>query len=75
MKALVLPSLVSTLFFGVGCAPVEPLRETPQDRNLAAGKVVFVDDGSCPSGEIKRVTGGNQNKGIPRESVCVQRPK
>ena len=75
MKESGLPLLVSTLLFSAGCAQVEYLSEMPQDRNLPAGKVVHVDDGSCPAGEVRRVTGGNQNKGISRESVCVPRPK
>ena len=39
--------------------------------NIGFGDVVLVDDRSCPAGQIKEVTGGNRNKGIPRAKRCV----
>jgi hypothetical protein len=75
MKKFSRLALVAIVANCAACASIEPLSETPQDRNLPAGRVVYVDDGSCPNGEVKRVTGGNQNKGIARETTCVPRPK
>ena len=51
------------------------LKEMPSDRALRQGKTVYVDDGTCPAGEIKEVTGGNREKSIPRRVQCVKRPQ
>ncbi len=55
-------------------AAVEVLKEEPPKNALPRGKVVYVDDGTCPAGEIKEITGGNEAKGIPRKVRCVKRP-
>ena len=55
-------------------AAIEVLKEEPPKNSLPYGKVVYVDDGSCPAGEIKEITGGSQEKGIPRKVRCVKRP-
>jgi hypothetical protein len=34
------------------------LKQEPPPGSLAAGQVVYVEDGSCPAGQIKQVTGG-----------------
>ena len=56
-------------------AAIEVLKEEPPKNSLPRGKVVYVDDGTCPRGEIKEVTGGSEVKGIPRRVRCVKRPK
>jgi len=53
---------------------VDVLKEEPPKNSLPRGKVVYVDDGTCPDGEIKEITGGSQEKGIPRKVRCVKRP-
>ena len=45
---------------------------------LKEGQVVLVDDGSCPTGQIKKVVGGNHTKAggwknIERERSCISR--
>lgn len=55
--------------------PIEVLREMPQTGSVRQGDVVYVDDGRCPAGEIKKVTGGNQKTGVARQVVCVKRPQ
>ena len=45
---------------------------------LREGQVVLVDDGSCPAGQIKQVTGGNHVKAggfkqIVRTRTCIPR--
>jgi uncharacterized protein DUF6719 len=37
-------------------------------------KIVYVDDGTCPQGEVKEITGGSQAKSVPRKVRCVKRP-
>jgi hypothetical protein len=54
------------------------LKKEPPMGALKEGQVVMVDDGSCPSGQIKRVIGGNHTKvggtkNIVRERSCVPR--
>ena len=60
---------------GNAAAAVEVLKEEPAKNSLPRGKVVYVDDGTCPAGEIKEVTGGSQDKGVPRKVRCVKRPE
>jgi hypothetical protein len=50
-------------------------RQMPKDGVLSPGEVVLVDDGRCPAGEVKQVTGGNKAKNIPREVRCVPKPQ
>lgn len=59
----------------------DALRRDPPPGSLQTGQVVTVDDGSCPRGQIKQLTGGgNLNYGTntpragpPRISRCVAR--
>ena len=49
------------------------LKEEPKRNLLKHGQVVLVDDGSCPAGEIKEVTGGKDDaaKQVNRTRRCV----
>ena len=49
------------------------LKAEPLPGTLPWRKVVYVDDGTCPKGEVKEITGGSESKSIPR-TVCVARP-
>jgi uncharacterized protein DUF6719 len=54
------------------------LKQEPQMGRMREGQVVFVDDGSCPKGQIKEVTGGNHvkvggTKHIERTHRCISR--
>lgn len=51
------------------------LKQVPKDGVLSPGEVVLVDDGRCPAGEVKQVTGGNKAKNVPREVKCVPKPQ
>ena len=51
------------------------LKEEPAKGVLRVGEVVYVDDGSCPAGEVKKITGGNQKAGKTRLVECVKRPE
>lgn len=55
-------------------ASVEHLKQEPPMGSLQYGQTAYVDDGSCPAGEIKEVTGGNVRKSVPRVVRCVKRP-
>lgn len=55
-------------------AKVEYLKEEPPKGTLPYRKVVYVDDGTCPKGEVKEITGGSQEKSIPRTVRCIKRP-
>jgi hypothetical protein len=58
---------------GVGYA-VEYLKEVPPAGALRYLQIVYVDDGTCPAGEVKEITGGDQRRGIVRKVRCVKRP-
>jgi hypothetical protein len=51
------------------------LKEEPPPGGLGFREVVLVDDGSCPPGQINRVTGGKGRgaRGIERIRRCVPR--
>ena len=54
------------------------VKQEPPMGAMREGQVLFVDDGSCPAGQIKRVVGGNHTKvggtkQIVRTSSCVPR--
>jgi hypothetical protein len=59
----------------VGYGKTEILKELPKSGTIPYGKVVYVDDGTCPQGQVKEVTGGSQQKSIPRKIRCVARPE
>jgi hypothetical protein len=53
---------------------IEYLKEEPPGGSVPYRKVVYVDDGTCPRGEVKEITGGSKGKSIPRTVRCVKRP-
>jgi len=53
---------------------VEYLTQEPPKGSLPHRKVVYVDDRSCPKGEVKEITGGSERQSIPRKVRCVKRP-
>lgn len=58
----------------VRAAP-EVLKEMPKEGEIPYRKIVYVDDKTCPVGEIKEVTGGSKEKSIPRKIRCVKPPR
>ncbi|QFY63020.1 hypothetical protein FZ934_22105 (plasmid) [Rhizobium grahamii] len=54
-----------------GCQSI--LKAEPPKGTLATGQKVLVDDGSCPAGQVKQVTGATP--GTPRIKECVPMPK
>lgn len=57
-----------------GQASGEYLKQDPPLGTLPYGQIVYVDDGTCPAGEVKELTAGNRQKSIPRSVRCVKRP-
>jgi hypothetical protein len=51
------------------------VRSEPEPGQIAAGAKILVDDGSCPAGQIKQVTGGSTYGGssAQRTRHCVAR--
>ena len=50
------------------------LTREPDQGDLRLGQRVYVDDGTCPSGQIKEVAGANLNaSGVVRTRQCVAR--
>lgn len=61
------------IVFALGCAP--NYSEKPPPGSLRPGEVVFVDDGTCPPGKIKKITGADRQRSKPRQVRCVKRPR
>jgi hypothetical protein len=58
-----------------GAGRAETLAREQDIANLRLGQRVLVDDGSCPAGEIKEVTGVSLTPaGVARGRKCVPRP-
>lgn len=50
------------------------LTREPDPGELRLGQRVYVDDGTCPAGQIKEVAGANlTSSGIARSRQCVAR--
>ena len=49
-------------------------KAVPPNGTIAYGHVVYVDDGTCPAGQIKKLTGGNMALNIPRKVECAPLP-
>jgi hypothetical protein len=69
-------AIAATVLSGQSLAEV--LKREPPMGQLQEGQVVLVDDGSCPAGQIKQVTGGNHVKAggfkhIERTRNCIPR--
>jgi hypothetical protein len=58
----------------LGAHAQDVLKKEPAKGELRYGRVVLVDDGSCPPGQIRELTGGSVEREIPRKSRCVKRP-
>lgn len=54
-------------------AGAQTLKQEPAMGQLRPGQAVFVDDGSCPKGKIKKVTGGDHIEVGGRAQVKRQR--
>jgi hypothetical protein len=63
--------LTLALFLSIGTVHAQVLKSEPTEGNLATGKKVLVDDGTCPAGQIKEVTGGSKTEHIARSTRCV----
>lgn len=69
MKRLSIAILAGLLL--AACQSV--LKSEPPKGTLQTGQKVLVDDGSCPKGQLKQVTGSTP--GVPRHKECVPAPK
>jgi hypothetical protein len=62
-----------------GASPEPPafttqiLKTEPPIGQLPPAAKVLIDDGTCPSGKLKQVVGGNVTTGQPRLRSCVPR--
>lgn len=52
-----------------GTKSVNLLKKEPGAGKLPAGVKILVDDGTCPAGKIKQVTGGGKGQG--RQRACI----
>ena len=53
------------------CTKIEYLKEEPPRVTLA--EIVYVDDGTCPTGEVRELTPGSRIRHVNRKSRCVDR--
>ncbi len=68
-------NLIAGVLAAISAQASQPmLKEVPKEGEIPYRKVVLVDDGTCPTGEVKEITGGSSEKAIPRKIRCVKRP-
>jgi clan AA aspartic protease (TIGR02281 family) len=65
-------ALIPLVATQAGAILAETLKREPPESTLHPGQSVLVDDGSCPAGQIKQVSGGNRSAGQPRERKCIE---
>ena len=75
MRRLLLLALALTACATTTPSAVTILREMPATGTIPTGHIVYVDDGGCPPGQVKEVTGGSLSQGVPRKIRCIDRPK
>jgi hypothetical protein len=75
MSRLRISLATAALLVSIGVAQSQVLKNEPAAGNLPLGKKVLVDDGACPAGQIKQVTGGSNTQQIARSTTCVPRGK
>lgn len=49
------------------------MKTEPGPGTLSSGVKILVDDGTCPAGQIKQVTGGNNAQGVARKRECISK--
>jgi hypothetical protein len=72
VKALSAFLIVASTFTATNALAVMALRREPPDLRL--GQRIRVDDGTCPTGQVKEVTAAKlTGQGVGRKAVCVKR--
>jgi starvation-inducible outer membrane lipoprotein len=61
---------LALLVAGCVAAPTV-LTSEPPPGTIAYGSRALVNDGSCPAGQIKELTGGSLQDHIPRKRRCI----
>ncbi|UVK42342.1 lipoprotein [Mesorhizobium sp. AR07] len=51
----------------------QTLKSEPSPGTLTFGTKLLVDDGTCPAGQIKQITGGHGSK-VRRQRKCIAKP-
>ena len=75
MKPTVLiPAFFMIAAFTSSGFATEFLKADPPAGKLIAGQVVYVDDGTCPKGQVKKVIGAASRE-TQRLISCAARPK
>jgi uncharacterized protein DUF6719 len=83
MRALLLSGICAVMIAGTGSAfAVEILKKEPLVGAMRPGTPVYVDDGTCPKGQVKEVLSGVMGGSgksaravqMPRTRRCVPRP-
>ena len=65
---------VCVVFLLAGCN-AKVLETIPAGGTVRYNEIVYVEnDGRCQQGQVIKITGGNNNKGIPRKYDCADRP-
>ena len=64
-------SIMATALLLSTAAQSQALKSEPSIGDLPEGKKVLVDDGTCPAGQIKEVTGGSKIGHVARSTRCI----
>lgn len=61
--------------FAVPAMAQRVVKNVPPEGALKPGQRVLVDDGTCPSGQIREIVGGSFAPRLPRSDRCIARRK
>ena len=71
-RALLLGAIASVALIGAACADI--VGRESDITELRLGQKIYIDDGSCPAGQIKEVSGMRLTAaGVERSKKCVDR--
>ena len=73
MKVAAMTAMLCLLATPVMAQPI--VKTVPPEGALKERQRVFIDDGTCPAGQIKLMTGGSFVRRIPRTESCVPRKR
>jgi hypothetical protein len=71
-SAIAAATAAAALWLTAAAATTTVSKEPPSG-GLRYGQRLLVDDGSCPAGQIKELTGGKSANGVTRLRRCIHR--
>jgi Family of unknown function (DUF6719) len=69
----IVASAAAAALWLTAAAATTKVSKEPPNGGLRYGERLLVDDGSCPAGQIKELTGAKSANGVKRLRRCIKR--